>query len=172
MTGLNVLVLFWLLITSGGVFYGWRLVQRAEAALLWLKMNKLNGYREIAAHGAIRRGYVRVGISVSMVLMGIIAAALQFFPVHSVARDSLSATFRLLFILMACMFTYKSWMEDHELDLMINESQRARVYVQNDKSAVDLVIEQIDSQDQNTEELRLNTIATDANTASRQEVQP
>jgi hypothetical protein len=32
--------------------------------------------------------------------------------------------FRLLFILMAVAFSYKSWLEDHELDLLISEDQR------------------------------------------------
>lgn len=167
MSGLNVLVLFWLLITSGGVWYGWRLVRRAEAALLWLRISKLNGYREIAAKGAIRRGYVRVGISVDMVLMGVIAGSLQFIPRDSPWRDATSAVFRLLFILMAVMFTYKSYMEDHELDLMINESQRVKLHERNDTSAVLLSIEQIDAQDKNTHELQRNTTATEANTKQR-----
>lgn len=171
MSTLNVLVTLWLLITSAGVVYGVRLVRRAEDALQWLKDNRLNGYRMIAAHGAIRRGYIRVAISVDMVLMGVIAGTTQFALPGSDVRNALSGVFRLLFISMAVMFTYKAYMEDHELDMMINESQRSRVYVQNDTSAMQLSIEQIDSQDKNTEEVRLNTLATEANTIQRQEDQ-
>lgn len=167
MIGLNLLVLFWLIITSGGVFYGRRLVRRAEASLMWLQINKLNGYREIAARGAIRRGYLRVAISVDMVLMGLIAGGNQFLDPDSGWRTVSTSVFRLLFIAMAIMFTYKSYMEDHELDLMINESQRVRVHEQNDATAILLDIERIDAQDKNTAEIQKNTEATEANTKQR-----
>lgn len=121
---LNALIVIWLLITGVGVVYGLRLVRRAQAAARWLKANKLNGYREIAANGAIHRGQVRVCISLCMVLMGLVAGGNQFIPRESDLRTVTTGVFRLLFILMACLFTYKTYMEDHELDLMVNESQR------------------------------------------------
>lgn len=124
MSVLNVLVVIWLLLTCGGLMYAVRLVRRAKAAKRWLREQGLNGYREIVASGSIHRGEVRVGIFICMVSMGIDAAAIQFFPPGSDTRNVLSAIFRLLFILMAIGFTYKSYLEDHELDLLINEAQR------------------------------------------------
>lgn len=124
MSLLNVLVTIWLLLTVGGLMYAVRLVRRAKAAKRWLKAEGLNGYREIVANGSIHRGEVRIGIFICMVIMGVDAAALQFFLPGSDVRNVLSAVFRLLFILMAIGFTYKSYLEDHELDLLINEAQR------------------------------------------------
>lgn len=124
MSLLNLLVLVWLLITGAGLIYGVRLVRRALRARTWLKENFLNGYRLIVANGAIHRGQIRVFIFADMVLMGVDAAAIQFFPMESEIRHVLSAAFRLLFILMALAFTYKSYLEDHELDLLVNEDQR------------------------------------------------
>jgi hypothetical protein len=124
MTFLNFLVLLWLAIVIPGFIYGWRLLTRASNALAWLKSRQLNGYREIVARGAIYRGQIRLVIFGCMVLMGANAAAIQFYPAGSEARQVLSALFRLLFILMAVAFSYTSWLEDHELDLLISEDQR------------------------------------------------
>lgn len=124
---LNLLIGFWLLIVVPGLVYAVQLRRRAVAAKLWLVGEGLNGYRKIAADGAIYRGEIRIFIFGCMVLMGIDAAALQFFPPGSDVRTVLSALFRLLFILMALAFSYKSYLEQHELDLLVNEDQRRRV---------------------------------------------
>lgn len=124
MTLLNVLIVVWLVITGAGLAYSIRLKRRAVAALLWLRSKGLNGYREIVANGAIHRGQIRVFVFAYMLLMGIDAGALQFFPPGSEVRNVLSAVFRLLFILMAIALSYKSYLEDHELDLLVNEDQR------------------------------------------------
>lgn len=128
MSVLNLLVLIWLLIVIPGFLYGVRLVFRAKRALAWLKANDLNGYREIVARGAIYRGHIRMFIFSCMVAMGTDAAMIQFFPVGSDMRFVLSAAFRLLFILMALAFSYKAWLEDHELDLLVNEDQRRTMH--------------------------------------------
>lgn len=124
MSALNFLILLWLLITGAGFVYGVRLRQRAVRALAWLHSEKLNGYREIVAVGAIRRGNVRLLIFVCMVSMGVLAGASQFFPAGSAARNVIAAAFRLDFILMAVAFSWKSYMEDTELDRLMSESQR------------------------------------------------
>lgn len=124
MSVLNALVLVWLAITCAGLAYCVRLVRRAKDAKRWLKANGMNGYRDIVASGAIHRGFWRMWISVAMVAMGVCAGALQFYAVGSDARIVLSGVFRLLFIFMAAAFTYKSYLEDHELDLLMSESQR------------------------------------------------
>lgn len=131
-----MLVVVWLLITGAGLVYGVRLVRRAKRAKIWFQEHLLNGYREIVANGAIHRGQIRVFIFADMVTMGIDAGVIQFFPPESDTRHVLSALFRLLFILMALAFTYKSYLEDHELDLLVNEDQRrhvSRVYEVSDE---------------------------------------
>lgn len=124
MLGLDLLVGAWLLITSAGLVYGIRLVRRAKKALLWLHQEQLNGYREIVATGAIRRGNVRVAIFVCMVSMGVLTVIAQFYAAGSPPRLVISAAFRLLFIFMAIAFTWKSYMENAELDRLLSESQR------------------------------------------------
>lgn len=124
MSGLNALIILEIVVSAIGLLYSVRLVERANDALRWLRANGMNGYREIAARGAIHRGYVRVGVFACMVSLGLIAGSLQFFTAASELRHVLSAVFRLVFIVMVILFTYKSYMEDHELDLMISESQR------------------------------------------------
>lgn len=124
---LNLLIGFWLLIVVPGFVYAVQLRRHAQAALVWLTAEGLNGYRKIAADGAIYRGQIRIFIFGCMVLMGVDAAVMQFFPPGSEIRTVLSALFRLLFILMALAFSYKSYLEQHELDLLVNEDQRRRV---------------------------------------------
>lgn len=126
-TVLNFLIVVWLAITSAGLVYGIRLVIHARRARAWFRLHLLNGYREIVANGAIHRGEIRIFIFVCMVLMGIDASVVQFYPVGSPERTVLSAAFRLLFIVMALAFTYKSYLEEHELDLLVNEDQRRRI---------------------------------------------
>lgn len=121
---LNVLIVVWLCIVVPGFIYALRLVRRANRALHWLKANSLNGYREIVARGAVYRGQIRVVIFACMVVMGLDAGAIQYFPPGGDMRQVLSGVFRLLFILMAISFSYKSWLEDHELDLLVSEDQR------------------------------------------------
>lgn len=121
---LVALISIWLVITTSGLVYSVRLKRSAVAALAWLQSEGLNGYREIAARGAIHRGQIRVGMAWCMVIMGILAGANQFLGTASELRSVISASFRILFIVMACLFAYKAWLEEHELDLMLNESQR------------------------------------------------
>lgn len=123
-TALNLLIVLWLLITGGGLVYGVRLRIRASQALTWLHAEGLNGYREIVAQGAIRRGNIRIVIFVCMVTMGVLASITQFYTPGSAARSVISAAFRLDFIIMAVAFSWKSYMEDSELDRLMSESQR------------------------------------------------
>lgn len=121
---LNLLIGLWLLVVIPGLFYSISIVRRADAALAWLRMQNLNGYREIVARGAIYRGQIRVFIFACMVLMGLLAAATQLFEPGSDQRSVISGVFRLLFIAMAMAYTYKAWLEQHELDLLTSEDQR------------------------------------------------
>jgi hypothetical protein len=121
---LNLLIVLWLMIVIPGLIYSVRILHRSIAAYYWLRDNKLNGYRRIVARGAIHRGRIRVLISVCMVLMGLLAGATQFFEPGSDSRAVISGMFRLIFILMALAFSYKSYLEQHELDLLVNEDQR------------------------------------------------
>lgn len=121
---LDALIGLWLLIVVPGFVYAVRLRRQSVAALVWLRQQRLNGYREIAAKGAIYRGQIRIFIFGCMVLMGCDAAAIQFFPPGSDMRNVLSVIFRLLFILMALAFSYKSYLEQHELDLLVSEDQK------------------------------------------------
>lgn len=138
---LNILVGFWLAIVGPGLLYSIRLVKRARSSLAWLRANNLNSYREVVAVGAIQRGHIRVFIFGCMALMGVDAAAVQFFPVGSDVRQVLSAVFRLLFILMALAFSYKTYLEQHELDLLINEDQRRLLRTRSTDSPDDTVLE-------------------------------
>lgn len=121
---LNMLIVLWLAIVIPGMVYSVRILHRSVDAYYWLRDNKLNGYRKIVARGAIHRGRIRVLISTCMVIMGLLAAATQFFEPGSDSRAVISGVFRLLFILMALSFSYKSYLEQHELDLLVNEDQR------------------------------------------------
>lgn len=123
-TALNFLIVLWLLITGAGLMYAVRLRIRAVKALAWLHSEHLNGYREIVAQGAIRRGNIRLVIFVCMVSMGLLSGAAQFYPAGGSVRSVISAAFRLDFIIMAVAFSWKSYMEDTELDRLMNESQR------------------------------------------------
>lgn len=134
---LNILVIAWLLISGAGFVYGVRLSRRASAALVWLRSKGLNGYREIVANGAIYRGRIRVLVFACMVLMGLLAGITQFFPLDSEWRHVISAAFRLLFILMALGIAYKSYLEDHELDLLVSEDQRRTLRTRKTDSEVE-----------------------------------
>lgn len=122
--GLNVLIVLWLLIVIPGLAYSIQLLRQARAAMVWLRSQRLNGYREIVANGAIYRGQIRVLIFGCMTLMGVLAAATQFFEPGSDSRAVISGVFRLLFILMALAFSYKSYLEQHELDLLVSEDHK------------------------------------------------
>jgi hypothetical protein len=121
---LNFLVGVWLLIVVPGFVYAVQLVREARRAMAWLRANSMNGYRSIVANGGIYRGQIRVLIFGCMVLMGLDAASSQFFVPGSDARNVLSAVFRLLFIVMALAMSYKSYLEHHELDLLISEDHK------------------------------------------------
>lgn len=132
---LNVLIIFWLLVCGGATFYARRILRHARDARIWFRSRKLNGYREIVASGAIARGRVRVFMGADMVLMGITASASQFFPPGDQARHVISALFRLEFIIMAIAFAYKSYLEDHELDLLVAEDKRVARRAELDREA-------------------------------------
>lgn len=121
---LYVLIALWLVITGGGLMYSIRLMHRARSALVWLVAQRMNGYRRIVANGAVYRGQIRVAIFAGMVMMGLLTLAAQWYPPGGDVRTAISGAFRLLFILMALAFTYKAYLEDHELDMLINEDQR------------------------------------------------
>lgn len=124
---LNFLVGVWLAIVIPGFVYSVQLVRQARGAKAWLRESNMNGYRSIVANGGIYRGQIRVVIFACMVLMGLDAASSQFFLPGSDARNVLSAVFRLLFILMALAMSYKSYLEHHELDLLISEDHKRTV---------------------------------------------